>query len=573
MQKRVDRRSRRGAAPARSARRRRVSTPRADTPARRNDRAERPLLERILDTPHLARVVPQLPPEVLHRVIQTCGLEDCGELMALATAGQLSAIFDLDLWRADRPGLDHQFDADRFGVWLAVLLEAGDARAAQKLADIDVDLVVAALAQHVLVFDQASGVRGPEEALDCQVGGYRVVAKHSEAWEAIVIVLNALDAEHGPFFHRVMRGCRSLSNSRPEIDGLDDLLPDGEQVMYDLAAERERRRERQGHAAPAEARAFLQLSRHLRLEQEAAPAHDPVARAYFRALDWTPETGADSQLDVLPAAASMSSSSEATDPLVAVMDVLVEAGVLPPQHRALLEGTDDGPRRLARIQAHLRVALERNPAAYVARSQELAYLANTLLAGCSIQARPLTEQEASDGAVAICNLGLENWPGHWLATGAPRPSSGEETAALPDDFLVTQDLVSVFQVGWTILHSEVCMHAARRLIGVLQRLRCDDGELQAGLEALRVEMTKQWRAGTPWRADDALDVLATLDMPAWAAVVALIAECPVLHAALGAGHSSRTRSVSATAFEFISENSQIASVHAFMTELPAILGG
>ena len=94
-------------------------------------------------------MVPQLPPEVLHRVIQSCGLEDCGELVALATPDQLARVFDLDLWRAGQPGLDEQFDADRFGVWLEVL--DGIRRrsvAAQTLAGMDVDLVIAALAQH-----------------------------------------------------------------------------------------------------------------------------------------------------------------------------------------------------------------------------------------------------------------------------------------------------------------------------------------------------------------------------------------------------------------------------------------
>ena len=71
---------------------------------------------------------------MLHRVIQRCGLEDCGELVALATPDQLAAVFDLDLWRAGRPGLDEQFDADRFGLWLEVLMESGASVAAQTLA-------------------------------------------------------------------------------------------------------------------------------------------------------------------------------------------------------------------------------------------------------------------------------------------------------------------------------------------------------------------------------------------------------------------------------------------------------
>jgi hypothetical protein len=180
-------------------------------------------------------------------VIQHCGLEACSDLVALATPEQLSAVFDLDLWSSRRPGLDEQFDADRFGVWLEVLVESGVTTAARIVSEMDPGLVVAALAQHLLVFDVASfspvmSADGEEFEVDssldtgisCEVGGYRVVAKRSESWDAIVAVLLALDAEHQDAFGRVMRGCRGLSNSAPEVDGLDDLLGAGEQVMFDL---------------------------------------------------------------------------------------------------------------------------------------------------------------------------------------------------------------------------------------------------------------------------------------------------------------------------------------------------
>ena len=113
----------------------------SDKPARRDTPDRHGLLDRILDTPHLEQVVPRLQPELLHRVIQSCGLEDSVELVALTTPDQLARIFDLDLWRAAQPGLDEQFDADRFGVWLEVLVESGATVAAQKLAGMDVDLV------------------------------------------------------------------------------------------------------------------------------------------------------------------------------------------------------------------------------------------------------------------------------------------------------------------------------------------------------------------------------------------------------------------------------------------------
>ena len=420
-------------------------------------------------TPRLAHVVPRLQPEVLHRVIQSCGLEDCGELVALATPDQLARVFDLDLWRTGQPGLDEQFDADRFGVWLEVLMESGANVAAQKLAEMDVDLVIAALAQHALVFDcaavsapaptdgeEVAAVRTLNDGLGCEVGGYLVVARRTDSWDAIVAVLAALDAEHHDYFHRVMRGCRSLSNSRPEVDGLDDLLTDGEQVMFDLAFDRERRREQQGYVTPAQARAFLQMSRQLRLGHDTTPPGNPVARAYFRAIEWPTAADTNSGASRLPAASGAPPTpKDSADAVATVVDALVEAGVLPRQPRALLDGPQGHAPRLARIQAHLQFARDDDPAAYLMRSQELAYLANTIVAGCSIQARSFTAQEASDAAVAVCNLGLENWPPHWLPAKARRGSSLVEAGtALPDDFLVGHDLVSVFQVGWTVLYRE-----------------------------------------------------------------------------------------------------------------------
>jgi len=535
--------------------------PKSGTPARRPVQHARPLLDRILDTPHLAHVVPRLQPEVLHRVIQTCGLEDCGELVTLATPDQLARVFDLDLWRGGQPGLDEQFDAARFGVWLEVLMEAGATVAARTLAEMDVNLVIAGVAQHVLVFDAAAGSLA-HDGIDCAVGGYRVVARQTDSWDAIVGALSALHAHHPGYFQRVMRGFRSLSNSGFEVDGLHTLLTDREQAMFDLAFGREQRRERQGYSTPAQARAFLQMARQLPLGHDAAPPGNPVASAYFRSIEWTTDGDADSGSRVLPAAPGEPPAPEVVaDAVASFVDVLLDASVLTPPPRALLDGAQGPAPRLARMQAHMQFAGERNPAAYALRSQELAYLANTLLAGCAIQARPFTPQEASDAAVAICNLGLENWPPHWLPA----------KAALPDDFLVGHDLVSVFQVGWTVLHHDVIMYAAEQLIGILTRLRHDDRETQSGLNALRIEMTKHWKAGAPWLARDALDIMTILDMPAWAALLGLIDECPVMHAAIGASRDRRTLAVSASAFEFISENAQIASIRTFFESLPETL--
>ena len=198
----------------------------SDKPAGRDETDGRGLLDRILNTPSLEHVVPRLRPDLLHRVIQTCGLEDCGEIVALATPEQLARIFDLDLWRAAQAGRDEQFDADRFGVWLEVLVESG-AAAAQKLAEMDVDLVIAGLAQHALVYDigaitpfettdgelvtfYADAISVFDDGLKFDVGGYLLLAKRADSWAAIIEVLTSLDACHPDYFHQVMQGCRAL---------------------------------------------------------------------------------------------------------------------------------------------------------------------------------------------------------------------------------------------------------------------------------------------------------------------------------------------------------------------------
>jgi hypothetical protein len=53
----------------------------------------------------------------------------------------------------------------------------------------------------------------------------------------------------------------------------------------------------------------------------------------------------------------------------------------------------------------------------------------------------------ADAAAAVCNLGLENWPPHWLPEKARHGSSAVDAGtALPEDFLVGHDLVGLAKV-------------------------------------------------------------------------------------------------------------------------------
>ena len=198
--------------------------------------------------------------------------------------------------------------------------------------------------------------------------------------------------------------------------------------------------------------------------------------------------------------------------------------------------------------------LHHDETAYLTRCREMAFLANTLLAGCSVQSRPFTPQEASDAAACICNLGLECRP-----------------VPPPDAFLVDHDLVMAFDMGWSVLYQDVSLFAADRLLSTLADLQCADADTRRELITLQRTLVKQREAGTPWLARDAADVLAILDMTAWISVLGLLDECPILPAALRAVLEGRTTSVSQTAFEFISTTGQIGDIRVFMRTLPGLL--
>jgi hypothetical protein len=581
-------------------------------------------LARLLDTPFFARVVPHLAPETLHQLIQYRGLDACGDLVTSATPAQLTSLLDLDLWRHPQPGRDEQLDVDRFGEWLEVLVDTGDSVAARTVAALDKHLVIAGLSRYMRPFDP--GTFEPIEQSDdepverhekmnsetsadvpeCEVGGYLVRARRTDAWDAIVTLLVTLEIEHNHYFHAVMQGCRRLSNSRPEIDGLDDLLMAPEQHLHDVTIDRERRRSRQGYATAADARAFLQMARqpqqtsHTTTASTAPIAINPIAKAYFRAaeeeadtspedtssaaLESAPESTLESLLESAPHRDATDVSARVDDDIPtsidAVIELLAEAGLMPQRPRALLEGADGDARatKLPLLKRLMEFVLHHDETAYLTRSRELAFLANTLLAGSSVQSRPFTPQEASDAAACICNLGLECWPARWpgaasQATQGASSPRGLDTAMPPDAFLVDHDLVTTFEVGWSVLYEDVSLFVADQLVSTLTDLHCVDADTRRGLRALRLKLEKQRAAGTPWLARDAADVLAMLDMTAWISVLGLLDECPILPAALTAILERRTTVVSPTAFEFISTTAQIGDVRLFMRTLPGVLSG
>ena len=511
--------------------------------------------------------MPGLLPESLHQIVRDHGLEACGALIAAATPTQLGALLDLDLWSNAQPGVEEQFNAERFGEWVEALVETEPGLAAGTMAAIDANLVIAGLSRYVRVFDLATVEREPVDGLSFAMGGYLLRARTTEAWDAILVLLAALADDQLAFFHTVMRGCRRLSNSVREIDGLDELRMEPEQLLHDLAAGREQRRTHQGYITPADARAFLDTARRPPDGPPGGRPPNPIAAAYFRG--WERTGASDNRPGRATRAAASPTDSDEPTLVHDVVELLALSGVVAQGPLALLEESDKPP-PTSRLRILMDYVRDGDPSAYARRAEELAFLANTLMAGCTLLARPFTLPEASDAVVATCNLGLANWPAP-PGPGDPVPTNTRTGPDVPDAFFVDHDVVSVFELGWARLHEDVSMFVAQRLIQAVVALRCADPETRSGLQVLRRELVRQRDAGTPWRAHDALDVMAILDMPVWHSLLGLLSECPVLPEVLTATLEGRTGAISATSLAFIATGEQIGTVRAFMDRLVDLL--
>ena len=354
---------------------------RADLPRRDRHHSEsKSALARLIDTPHLAQVVSRLSADVLHQVIRHHGLDACGALVAAATPQQVTAILDLDLWRPAAAGGTELFDVARFGDWLEALMEEGEAVAARVIAEMDASLAVAGLSRYVRVFDPGifeptmssddehewNGPR-PSNDCECEVGGYLIRARTPDTWDAIVGLLGTLSEDRPRAFHALMQGCRDLSNSTPEDDGLDDLLLAPEQALHDIALEREQRRTEQGYLSAEDARAFLKLAR----QPTRGPSQvtNPIAAAYFREMKAS--IGSTNEPEPVDERAAVVDDADIAASLDAVAEVMAEAGIAPTQPRALLGPAAAETTRLMPLEPLMEHVFTAHPAVYLARNQEL----------------------------------------------------------------------------------------------------------------------------------------------------------------------------------------------------------
>jgi hypothetical protein len=472
----------------------------------------RQLLARILDEPNLTTQIPALPTGALARLVEQIGLEDAGEIVAFATTEQLARVFDEDLWQSERAGEDERFDAARFLVWLEVMLEAGERFVAQRLSELPPDLVTLAFHQHVLVLDldlesrmaeldreEATAIeKALSNALSEEIDQFLVLARQHEGWDAVLAALLALDRDHHELLLGILERCCAMSLERiDDAGGLYEVLTSEEMLEADVAAEREDRRAEAGYVAPSSAAAFLKLARDV--DGARSSARDPLTAAWFRGL------GKSTPAHAPP-------NDDATTKAPALLALLRDSGMVEATPSKLLPAAEGGRSEPLLVRAMRRLA-EEGEASFFERSDEIAYLANVLSAGCSFQGRRMRPIEAMHAAIAVTSLGTE------------MQITTRSKDKLDDAVRIVREQPAdvLFRAAWSLLHRDVVLPAAEL---ACRRLP------PAAAARMRAAMAK----GAPWRAQDELDALiGDEEALVLAALRGLIDECPTLRGALSEG--------------------------------------
>jgi len=357
-------------------------------------------------------------------------------------------------------------------LWLEVLLEAGEAFVASRLSELPEDLLTLALHEQVLVLevdalaDRMLDDGDPDElelldkaltsCLYEELDEYQLIARHPEGWDAVLSAVLALDRDHGALLRRVLDRCVAMSSEYIDDNGgLYEVLTSEDMLGEDVAAEREGRRAASGYVAPADATSFLKLA----VAGATGEERDPVTRAWFRELSRKPGK------PVKP-----------TDYSGRLRRILETEGMVERGMPLLTGGDDDKPSSRARTAARrglklspeliveaLRFLAEQSTEVFDARQEELAYLANVLVAGATIEGRRVRPVEAIRAAMGVIAVGLDQEPARQSKALAP-----EAAAAV----LATTTLDALFRAGWARLHGESA-GAGRRYshndLDVLQR--------------------------------------------------------------------------------------------------------
>jgi hypothetical protein len=448
------------------------------------------LIERVVSEPQLAGAIQSLTPHTLGKLINHIGLEDSGELIALASTAQIEKILDEDLWRSDSPGCIERFDEERFVLWLQVMLEVGERFAAEKIEELSEDFVALALQRNILVVnsdelrnqindDEENGEMTDkviEGSLYEEIDEYMLIARRHDGWDAILSVLTSLDSMNRPLLRRLLERCCAVSQRFIDDEGgLYEVLASDESLESDLAGDREDRRSADGFIGSAVAASFLNISRVMDPASMAKEASDPIVKAHLKNL-------------------TRSVSVEKFLPTSQLERLIAEITVEPANQKAsaqLLLGKGAATSKLSDgglFRAALNKFSEQNPAAHSRYLDELTFVCNALMAGRPIMGRVFRPYEAIVATAAVCNLGLERVvlrDGKRLSL--PAAISGLERHGVD----------GILRIGLSILHHEITAFTLEKISLAIERYNTDQEDPR--LEKLIFGANEALRVNKPWQ--------------------------------------------------------------------------
>jgi hypothetical protein len=267
---------------------------------------------------------------------------------------------------------------------------------------------------------------------------YQLVARTHVGWDAVLAALLALDRNHHGLVLRILERCAAMSSRDiEEHGGLYAALTSEEMLESDVAAERDDRRAGAGFVEPRAAAAFLKLA--------AAPSgppateHDALTRAYFRDVD---RTGATSRAHQVPTPSAARDNE--------LSRLLVDAGLVERVETPLLReaGSSPGEATGTLFIDAMRELARRRPNAFAERSEELAYLANVLVAASTIDGRRVRPIEGITAAVAVCDRGLRAVLESGIGRTDARDAEAGAALSIAVEALAAHPADGLFRAGW-----------------------------------------------------------------------------------------------------------------------------
>lgn len=408
---------------------------------RRIDDTRSRLLQTLQDNPALPALLRNLQPTVLAGLLDRVGLNDAGELMALAPTRNLLQALDESLWKSPAAGAADAFDATVLIEWLEVWNEIGDSFVADRLAAMSDDYRAMCLSHLVTVrrhhtlaflaippddFDVELDTLRPSES--CAIYGPYMITPAEDEWDIVRVSLDALWTEQP----------ECLLQTLGMLDGAESMLGAQEarkRLSIDIAYERERHRENLGYVSGPGASAFLVFAATASIEELAGlSAYDEETRRHLAAFGASNEDGVGLKPDLQgdSRTSGFSPTHDETDEieLHRLYAVLEQEHLLISQDTLLL--TDQQARKHSALTQLLTELASTDQSSFERCSRELAYLANVVMVGIRAKGAPLSQIEARDWAYAACDRGLEFVRKHGIAVQIEREPG----------------LIRLFALGW-----------------------------------------------------------------------------------------------------------------------------